>query len=363
MQGTNLGGMEQASLKLMKGLQKVGCDTSVISLNPLGSLEPLLKESLIECKGLPYVGKGGLISFPVMFRTVRYANADALIMTGHNLLAMFALKRKRNEARVLAMHFHHAGVKSEYSWKLIYREAINKFDYITFPSDYVRKEAETIAPFIKKCSYTVRNIVTLNDLISREVQCRARHKLNIPLDATVIGNAGWLIKRKRFDVFLQVADKVLKKNPDTIFLIAGDGPENEYLRKLAKDLGINDRIVWLGWQADLRAFYQSIDLILFNSDWDAMGLAPLEAVSYGIPVVASVVNGGLNEILRNGVDAIIYNEHRVADLANDICDIISDGKLRLRFVSNARRRLQETSTEELIVEWHRKAFAGEIRYN
>jgi glycosyltransferase involved in cell wall biosynthesis len=117
---------------------------------------------------------------------------------------------------------------------------------------------------------------------------------------------------------LRVAQLILRNRPETLFLIAGDGPERESLRKLASDLGISDAVRWLGWQHNMSRFYTALNVMLFNSDWDAVGMTPLEAMSYGLPVVASIINGGLTEIVGNDCGAVIINSHDTKLLAASI---------------------------------------------
>ena len=76
IQGTNLGGMEQASLRLMVGLKERGHSCEVVSLNPIGGLGPLLAEHDIPAVGLPYLGKWGWRSFLLLRRRLRFV--------GHN---------------------------------------------------------------------------------------------------------------------------------------------------------------------------------------------------------------------------------------------------------------------------------------
>src|SRR5581483_10576503 len=75
----------------------------------------------------------------------------------------------------------------------------------------------------------------------------------------------------------------------TVFAIAGDGPERASLESLARETGISKSVRWLGWLKDMTSFYQALDVLQFNSDWDALGLTPVEAMSFGIPVVCSVL--------------------------------------------------------------------------
>ncbi len=315
MQGTELGGTEQSTLRLMIELKKRGHSCEVVSLHPVGTLGPILAEHDIPVKGLPYSGRGGWRSFFLLRRTLRSIRADALLMTGHNLFAMLALGGMCRGRRVLAVHFHHTGVKLPWQWRLLYRVVCRKFNAVTFPSDFIRVEAEMLYPPLKLLSRTVHDPFFIPELLSSEDQDRARSVLGLPCDVPVIGNAGWLIPRKRFDIFLRVAQKVLRKIPDALFLIAGEGEEQLKLKALAEKLNIAERVRWLGWRKDLTDFYHSLDVMLFNSDFDAMGLSPLEALSYGVPLVASVQHGGLKEIVNKDDYGFLISTHDLDVLA------------------------------------------------
>lgn len=349
MQGTNLGGTEHASLRLMLGLKERGHSCEVVSLTPIGTLGPILIEHGIPAKGLLYSGKGGWQSFFLLRRTLSTIQADALLMTGHNLLAMLALGTLCCGRRVLAVHFHHSGVKPPWLWRLIYRIACSRFQAVTFPSDFIRIEAESLYSPLKKISHTVRNPIFIPDLPSAEDLDRSRRSLGLPVGVPVIGNAGWLIPRKRFDIFLRVAQKVLQQLPDAIFLIAGDGEELHRLESLALELNIAERIKWLGWQKDLNNFYQSLDVLLFNSDFDAMGLSPLEAASYGVPLVVSVQQGGLKEIVCNDDYGFLISSHDVDALAGKIVFYINNRVKSRKIALACRDRIAQLSNSEEII--------------
>lgn len=324
MQCTNLGGMEQASLRLMLGLKKRGHSCQVISLNPIGSLGHFLEVNDISAEGLKYLGKGGWRSFGHLGKRFSSLKADVLIMTGHNLLAMHALRKIDVKKKVLAMHFHHHGVKPAWQWRLIYRMACSHFDIITYPSNFIRNEAINLYPRVANISRVVRNPIYIPEIPSVEERCLSREMLKLPSDGKVIGNAGWLIRRKRFDIFLNVAKRVADSNPAAYFVVAGDGNQKSSLQRLAADLGISDRVRWLGWMQDMSVFYKAIDVLLFNSDWDALGNTPLEAMSYGVPVVASVENGGLNEFISDERYGYLFKHHDIEGMAEAIRDCLSN---------------------------------------
>jgi glycosyltransferase involved in cell wall biosynthesis len=346
MQCTDLGGMEQSSLRLMQGLRQRGHAVSVVSLHPLGPLAPHLAAAGIPAVGLDYRGAMGWRSLPALRRHLAGETADALIMTGGNLLAMLALGRLARGNRLLAMHFHHS-VRPDWQWQVFYRLARPRFSAISYPSDFVRSEAEAIAPWLKSLTRTIRNPLAAPKAASTAERAAARRQLGLPLDAPLVGNAGWLVPRKRFDVFLQVAALVASARPDVRFVIAGNGSEEENLKALARRLGIADRVVWLGWVGDMRPFYLSLDLLLFNSDWDAWGNTPVEAMTHGLPVVASVLHGGLGEIIGDDSVGRLFGTHDIEGMAAAVLALLAAGG---PVAANGRARAIAISDPQRIVD-------------
>jgi glycosyltransferase involved in cell wall biosynthesis len=254
------------------------------------------------------------------------------------------------DSRLLSIHFHHRGVRPDWAWRIIYALARLKFKYIIYPSNFIRDEATEICPFLKAhenaVSYAFPTPIEIPEDIRHRERQSARGALGIPSNAVVIGNAGWMIPRKRWDIFLQVAAMVARKFPDAKFLMAGDGPEAPKLRALATSLGLNGRVIWLGWQKDLKQFYDSLDIMLFNSDWDAMGRTPLEAMSLGIPVVASVLHGGLSEIIDSENCGYLIDTHDIPRLAAKVMEIARDPSLGARLAAQGREKIEKIGSPE-----------------
>jgi glycosyltransferase involved in cell wall biosynthesis len=282
---------------------------------------------------LDYAGAPWLSTILALKRILAAAEADALIVTGHSLAAMAALGSRWKGKSLLAVHFHHRGTRPDWHWRLMYALASRRFGSISFPSDFVRKEALEIAPGIESISSTVRNpVVPPEARVGGAPRRLLRAELGIPDDCPIVGNAGWLIKRKRFDVFLRTARRLLDLDPRFRFLICGDGDERENLQRLSEELGIADAVIWLGWLKDIERFYESTDVLLFNSDVDALGMTPIEAAAHGIPVVASVKQGGLAEILGFSDAALIIDEHDV--------DILAEGVIEMLRPEDRRKRVE-----------------------
>ena len=358
IQCTNLGGMEQVTLRLLRGLQTRGHAVRLLSLNPIGALGPLLAEAGIPYTGLPYLGKGGWHTIPMLRRELRASQADALIMTGHHLLGMLALGDFCANHRLLALHFHHQGVKPDWQWRLIYRAACRRFPTITYPSDFIRQEAISLHAPVARLAQTVRYPLAMPPAISPEERQVVRRHLGLAEGIPFIGNAGWLIPRKRFNVFLRVAHEALKCKPTAVFLIAGDGEERAKLEALANSLGIAESVKWLGWQKEMRSFYAALDVLLFNSDWDALPVTPQEAMAHGVPVVCSVINGGLREIITSDEVGFLRASHDVQALAGLVIRLLEDHALAKRIGLAGRARVEGLSRVDPIVEWHERILLG-----
>ena len=354
--------MEQASLRLMRGLQDRGHSVRLLSLNPIGKLGPLLEEAGIPHEGLPYKGKGGWRSYPLLKGKLKAIQADGLIMTGHHLLGGLALGDLCRGHRILTVHFHHGGVKPRWQWNLIYRLTARRFTAITFPCDFIRREAESIYPPLARLAHTIRNPLDLPPVPTEHDRAKARESLGLAPGNVVVGNAGWLIPRKRFDVFLRVAHEVLARIPNAVFLIAGDGPERQALEALGRELGISASLRWVGWRQEMGSFYKSLDVLLFNSDWDALPTTPQEAMSFGVPVVCSVLHGGLGEIIDSDRYGYLRNTHDVKVLADLVVQLLKNPQQAAEMGLAAMKHIEAVCRTGPIVEWHERALLGKAGY-
>ncbi len=329
IQCTNLGGMEWASFRLMSELIDKGHECSLLSLNRMGPLKAILEDHKITYHSLDYGNDNKIKTYFKLRKFVKGSNYDAIVMTGHNFIASLVLLGTPCSRKIGAMHFHHEGVLPYWKWKLIYLINNLTFDIITFPSDYVRAEAVRINNKIDSKAFTLRNPLKIpaHSISERDVSnFLTQH--GIPVGAFVVGNAGWLIQRKRFDVFLETAKYVIEINSNVHFIIAGDGELRASIISHAIELGIDKNIHFIGWVADLSLFYSAINVLLFNSDWDCFPTTPIEAMSYAKPVVASIEHGGLSEILDNN-NGWITNKHDPRILSEYVIEALGNqGSIR-----------------------------------
>ncbi len=361
IQCTNLGGMEQCAYLLARELTSLGVEVEFLSLHAVGALAPLLQEAGIRASSVGYRGVAGWRSFFKTRRALRSFPADAMIMIGHNLMAMLAAGNKWRGRRILCIHFHHEGVKPDWQWRMIYSVAVRRFRAIVFPSKFVLEDACRIAPFVRTKGRIVANPFVLPEVRTENAVQAARSRLGRKPSDRIVGNAGWLIARKRWDIFLEVAAEVARQEPNVQFLIAGDGPDRSALQRLAEKLGIAERVQWLGWKEDLSDFYLALDVMLFNSDYDAMGRTPLEAMSFGVPLVASVVHCGLPEVVDSDEVGFLLRDHDVAKLSGKVVQLLRENDAARLLGERGRMRVAETGCPRRHAIEILKALGGDVQ--
>jgi len=146
---------------------------------------------------------------------------------------------------------------------------------------------------------------------------------------------------------IRIFNIIQKKIPSKLFLI-GDGPDVGNTMALARELGIGERIVFLGNQDRVHHILPLADLFLLPSASEAFGLAALEALSCGTPVIGSIV-GGLPELITDGENGWLYPIGDVEGMAEISIEILSDESLHEKLSKNARQlALEKYKTNDII---------------
>ena len=140
-------------------------------------------------------------------------------------------------------------------------------------------------------------------------------------------SVGWLVQPKGIHYALQAFGKLPQSLREKfVYNIVGDGPYRESLEVLAKELGIADQVTFHGKQPyeSIGSFYQSSDVFLFPTLNDYRALSPFEALSYGMPVLGSIYNGGVNESTIEGKNGYSFDPKNTDYLAEIISRMISN---------------------------------------
>jgi glycosyltransferase involved in cell wall biosynthesis len=152
---------------------------------------------------------------------------------------------------------------------------------------------------------------------------------------------GRLIYAKGVFDLVKCAEYVCREHPSVSFLIAGEGPLMNQLRRLLKSRGLEKRVVLLGQldRAALLRYYQNCALFLLTSHVESFPNTVLEAMSCGVPVVATKV-GEVPKVVKDGETGFLVCSKDYKAIARRIIDLLNDKGLRRR-IGEAARRLVE----------------------
>ena len=186
--------------------------------------------------------------------------------------------------------------------------------------------------------------------VEKSTEANFRTKYQIPKEAIVIGMAGRVHFWKGQQYFLQIAKQLLNRSKENnlaaplYFIITGDAyPGYEYLvdeiQNFIKNNQLGDRIFYTGFEREMDKFYSSIDLLILPSQLpDPLPTVVLEAMQYGIPVVATAQGGALEMIAENetGIFIPINSVEAAADKIQEL--LITEKFLIMRDASQQREK-------------------------
>jgi len=171
-----------------------------------------------------------------------------------------------------------------------------------------------------------------------------RASLDTPEDAPLLVALGRLHPAKGLDVLLRAL--TLETRP--YLWLAGEGPLRGDLEALARDLGVAQRVRFLGWREDRGALLAAADLCVFPSRFEPFGTVILDAWASRRPLVAAA-SAGPRWLVRDGEDGLLVPVDDPAALAAAIARVLGDAALRDRLVAAGRRRYEEDFTEAACV--------------
>lgn len=164
--------------------------------------------------------------------------------------------------------------------------------------------------------------------------------LTPPLDpghVPVVATAGPLEAVKGFPYFLGAARRVLNVREEVEFLVAGAGPEEANLRRLARELGIAEKVTFVPYLMCFTESLAAADIFCLPSLQQGLGTIMLEAMALGRPVIAAGV-GGVASVIRDGQTCLIVAPEQSADLARRIIELL-DQPARARAIGAQARQL------------------------
>lgn len=204
--------------------------------------------------------------------------------------------------------------------------SINQSDAITAVSHNLCDETYNTFK-IQKNIEVIHNFVDVQRFNRKPID--AFKKVIAPNGERVLLHASNFRKIKRVEDVVKIFYEVKKKIPSKL-LFVGDGPERMTAENLSRDLGVCDDTRFVGKQEQMEDILAIADLFLLTSDYESFGLAALEAMAAGVPVVSTNA-GGLGEINVPGVTGYMSNVGDVDAMSRQAISILEDDAVLKKF--------------------------------
>nr|WP_315152092.1 N-acetyl-alpha-D-glucosaminyl L-malate synthase BshA [uncultured Flavobacterium sp.] len=209
--------------------------------------------------------------------------------------------------------------------------SINKSDYVTSVSQSLKDD--TLKLFnIKNEIQVIPNFIELEkNLYDPTIPCQRSVMANE--NERIITHISNFRKVKRIPDIIKIFYKIQKEIPAKLMMV-GDGPEKEKAEKLCRKYGIQDKVIFFGNSNEIDRILCLTDLFLLPSETESFGLAALEAMACGVPVISSN-SGGLPEVNSDGVSGYLSEVGDINEMGKNALKILKDDSVLKEFKKNA----------------------------
>ncbi|MBN3039332.1 MAG: glycosyltransferase family 4 protein [Candidatus Omnitrophica bacterium] len=212
-------------------------------------------------------------------------------------------------------------------------------------SEAVREHLVNDLKVKKECVSVVHNGVEIERFSREKVdqEQKGRFKKDFGLDggAVVIGTIARLSSIKGQCYLISAMKLILEQEPKARLLLVGDGPEKERLLAQVKELGIESSVSFSPSTFDTSIPLSCMDVFVFPSLLEGLGLAIIEAQAMGLPIVASDV-GGVYTLVKDGINGFLVRPQEPQGIADAVLKLIRDKELAKRFGQQGKHQVEES---------------------
>lgn len=355
------GGTEKVVVDLCRYLPPLGYEIEVCTFSR-GTYDALLYElgirrSILVPGGIARRNPPALKLFRLLQRLARLKNAinrfQPQILHTHHLAPLFHAD--------LLLRFGHRGVRwvhTEHSMPdlqkgyrfppLRWSRSLRCPDVLTGVSPLVVQCLTELSRTPKQRTVLIPNGIELERFASAATASQPRSKLGLPQKGRLIGCVGNLRVEKNHQLVLRAMARLGPEEAETNLVLCGDGDQRSDLEALARSLGIENRVIFLGHRLDVPEILAALDLVLLPSCYEGLPLSVLEAWAASRPVLGTTVPG-VQELIRHNEDGWLVPPEDPEQMADGILRILKDPGLGGRLSLSGRQRVfREYGVEAMV---------------
>jgi glycosyltransferase involved in cell wall biosynthesis len=339
----HVGGAERQLYQLAPRLRALGYEVIILTRHEKG-LKYYEVIDGVPVHRLPSIGPKALAGFTFTVSalwTLTRLKPD--IVHAHEILrpASIAVTSKRiNKHPVLIKILRGGGRGDVYKlklrpmWQRYWKNLKRNVDAFLIISQEIDEELAALGLPEEKRIFLPNGVDTARCLpVSEEQKLKLRLKLSLPPQACIVTYVGRLVPEKRVDYLLKIWNDMRAKHKDAVLLVIGEGSEERKLR------GMNIAgVQFTGQVQDAVPYLQASDIFVLPSSTEGLSNSMLEAMSCGLPVLATTV-GGAPDVIRHNESGFLIRPEDVNALRGGLETLLEDAALRFTLGSNARARI------------------------
>ena len=183
-------------------------------------------------------------------------------------------------------------------------------------------------------------VVVYNPVEKRLSKKSLIEDISIDANSLVIGHVGGFIKQRDQIILIDAISSLRKKGIDAVLILVGDGPEKNNLENTSEELGVNQYVHFIGYTNNIGDWLDLFDIYINPTLDEGFGIAVVEAMLSGVPVIAANA-GALKEIIEDNINGLLFLPGNVASLVEKILALHNNFELNEKLSSSARGIAEE----------------------
>jgi len=348
------GGLEQVVLSIVARIDRSRFHPSFCTLL---APEPVLYREM-ERLDLPcyILDKGEGISAGLPFRLAAVMRKERVrLVNTHDIGAtLYAAASSRLSGVRTLIHTDHSQILTKKKYRAVYRFVMrNLVDFSIAVSSDLEEHLVNVLGVSRNAVTTIPNGIDTARFSVKGDTSRIRRELGIGESERIIGSIGRLTKQKGMAHLIRAFTTVAARDANTRLVIVGDGELRLELERLCRELGVREKVVFMGIRMDVPVLLSLFDVFAIASLWEGQPIAIMEAMAAGKPIVATDV-GGNSEILAGGKYGLLVPAGDAEALAASIARLLVDKSLASKLAGEARAfALRELGAPAMVARYER----------
>jgi glycosyltransferase involved in cell wall biosynthesis len=349
------GGAEKQLVLLAKGLDRNRFEPHVILLTRDGPYRQELEEA-----GVPVtlIGKRFKLDIGSFFRLVRFLKQQRFHVVHTWIFA--ANSYGRLAARLAKVPHIIGGERCVDPWKRWWHFTVDR--YLAGYTERIITNSSGVVDFYASHKIPRQLFEIIPNAVPPVVpdpsaRLSIRAKLNVAPDSILIGIVGRLWPQKGLKDLLWAMELMRVIRDDAYLVVVGDGPERQRLEYYRDQIGLGQRVRFVGHQNAARPWIEALDILWNGSLYEGQSNVILEAMQAGVPVVATDIAGN-RDLIVPGETGFLYQRGDLATLARQTQQLLTDRDNYVRFSQAAQKRVEQKFSLQAMISAHEKLYGS-----